>query len=170
MGRSRAGLTGTTVAAFALLGAIAACGQEPEQVGFGGARQNPVPPVDKPQPVEPDVPNGPVPPPGGRELAPTQVDPAALPQGYPQLVWTTDEGRTVGVYGQEGGCSTVRADLLEQTAQTVRIKLVETSESDGPCTMDLRYPDLSVPLAEPLGARTVVLEQESQGVVPGRGR
>jgi len=147
---------GTVLAGLGLLGVLSACGGAPEGVGFGG-----VPPSASPAP--PPVPDAPVAPPGGEKIPAGQVDAAALPEGYPRLVWTQEGGSVLGAYGQEGGCTQVRADLVEQTAESVRIMFVELTPTTGPCTMDLRFPPLTVRLDEPLGDRMVVLEREQAG-------
>ncbi len=151
---------GTLLAGVMVLGA---CGGEPEGVGFGGAPQ----PSEAVPPSPPPAADGPIPPPGTERVGPAQVDATALPEGYPRLVWTSEGGTGLGAYGQEGGCSQVRADLVEQTTETVRIIFVEVSPTTGPCTMDLRFPPLTVLLDEPLGDRTVVLERRQIGP-PGR--
>ncbi len=111
------------------------------------------------------VPDWPDPPPRGRALPPAQVDSSALPPSYPRLVWTQDDGRPVGLYGQEGGCTHVHADLREQTPRLVRVALVKIAAKSSPCTMDLRFPALAVQLDAPLGDRTVVLERQTLGPV-----
>ncbi|MGI8311256.1 hypothetical protein [Saccharopolyspora hattusasensis] len=93
-------------------------------------------------------------------VAETAVDVSALPKGYPKKVWTQDDGAVIVATGQEGGCSKVHAELAEQTADHVKVVLVEeTPEPPGICTMDLRYPPVAVQLDAPLDARKVVLEQ-----------
>ncbi|HEY2724055.1 MAG TPA: hypothetical protein VGI84_05170 [Pseudonocardiaceae bacterium] len=153
---------GSAVAGVALLGALAGCAEKPEQVGFGG----------RPQPAQPAVghaavPGGaggwPAPPQGAYELPPSQIDSAALPPGYPRLVWTQGDGRTVGAYGQEGGCTEVHPEVREQNAQAVRIALVEVTSSPGPCTMDLRFPPVTAQLDTPLEHRTVIIERQTIG-------
>lgn len=93
-----------------------------------------------------------------------QADFSALPPGYPHEVWASADGRTLFARGQEGGCDRVHAELREQTAQRVVVSLVKTqSPPRGQmCTMDIRYPVVSVPLDEPLGQRTVVLRSEDR--------
>ena len=150
------------VVAGLALGASGACGGEPDGVGFGGA-----PPPSTQDTPAPQVPGGPVPPSGGRSLPAEQIDASALPESYPRLVWTQENGSVLGAYGQEGGCSVVRADLVEETSDAVHVRFVEVTPTTGPCTMDLRFPPLTVPLAEPLGDRTVVLMQQAIGP-PGR--
>jgi len=150
------------VVAGVALGALGACGGESDGVGFGGAP----PPSTQDDPV-PQVPDGPIPPPGGQSLPAEQVDGSALPEGYPRLVWTQENGSVLGAYGQEGGCSVVRANLVEETPEAVHVRFIEFTPTTGPCTMDLRFPPLTVPLAEPLGDRTVVLMREVSDP-PGR--
>lgn len=149
---------GTLLAGVVVLGVLGACGGQPEGVGFGGAPQPSEAPLSPPPAAD-----GPIPPPGTERVRAAQVDATALPEGYPRLVWTSEDGTELGAYGQEGGCTQVRADLVEQTAETVRIMFVEVTPTTGPCTMDLRFPRLTVLLDEPLGDRTVVLERRQIG-------
>jgi hypothetical protein len=75
-------------------------------------------------------------------------------------VWTQDGGMVVVATGQEGGCSKVRVESSEQTPDQVKIRLVEeTPDPPGICTMDLRYPPMTVKLDAPLDKRKVVVEQ-----------
>lgn len=154
-----------TVAGLALLGALAACADRPHQVGFGGYPQ-PLAPVSGASAAtagRETAPDWPDPPPGARVLPSAQIDSSALPPGYPRLVWIQGDGRPVGLYGQEGGCTHVHADLREQTPHLVRVALVEITAKSGPCTMDLRFPPLALQLDAPLGDRTVVLERQTFG-------
>jgi hypothetical protein len=155
---------GRVLGGAVLLAALAGCADQPEGVGFGGAPD--AAPLSS-QTAPPPIPVTPTPPPGGAMIPATQVDATALPDGHPRLLWTREDGRVVGVYGQEGGCGQVRAELLAQTATQVRIELVETIPTTGPCTMDLRFPPLSVQLDEPLGQRTVLLERRTVGPPAG---
>lgn len=159
---------GSAVAGLALLGALAGCAEKPDQVGFGGQPQQ-----AQPQLAEPPVGgNGaasparaawPAPPAGAQELPAAQIDGSGLPQGYPRMVWTQGDGHTVGAYGQEGGCTEVHPEVREQSADAVRLALVEVTSSPGPCTMDLRFPPLAARLDAPLGDRTVILERQTVG-------
>ncbi|WP_200797459.1 hypothetical protein [Streptoalloteichus hindustanus] len=141
---------------------VGACGQEQPKIGFGGA-----PPAVgsssasvTPAPTEDET--TPKPPNGARALPPDRVDASGLPEGYPRLVWFQDaDGRTLGAYGQEGGCGRVEAKVTEQTAQRVRILFTETTPTGAQqCTMDLRYPPKTVTLDAPLGDRAVVLQEQ----------
>ena len=162
---------GSVVAGLALFGLFgAACAAQPDQVGFGGqphlqaphhlqtsGSSEVAPGSDAPPRAQGAHHAWPAPPPGGTTVPAAQVDASALPEGYPRLVWIQDDGRTVGAYGQEGGCTQVHSELREQTPQLVRIAFVEVTMSPGPCTMDLRFRPLSVQLEAPLGERSVVL-------------
>ncbi len=88
-----------------------------------------------------------------------RIDGAALPEGYPREVWTANGGTILNIRAQEGGCGHALGEAAEQTAQRVVVNLSETKAQTGQmCTMDLRYPVISVALAAPLGERTVVLK------------
>ncbi len=159
---------GSTVASLALLGALMACAHRPQQVGSGGHPHPPAPVSGTSTATAEDsaVPDWPAPPPGVRALPSAQIDSSALPPDYPRLVWTRGDGRPVGLYGQEGGCTHVHADLREQTPRLVRVALVEVTAKSDPCTMDLRFPPLTVELDAPLGDRTVILERQTFGPLP----
>jgi hypothetical protein len=160
---------GFTVAGFALLAALMACGYRPDQVGFEGQRLAQVAGTSASRADHEVLPNWPAPPDGVRPVPSDQIDSSALPAEYPRLAWTEDEGgMVVGLYGQEGGCTHAHADLREQTPRLVRVAVVEVTTSSGPCTMDLRYPSLAVQLDAPLGDRTVVLERQTINPPPRR--
>ncbi|MGH3889261.1 MAG: hypothetical protein ACRDSZ_22335 [Pseudonocardiaceae bacterium] len=148
-----------------------ACSHRADQVGFGGYPQRPVPVYGTSAATagEEVVPDWPAPPAGVRTLPSDQIDSSALPPDYPRLVWTQGDGRRVGLYGQEAGCTHVHAGLRRQTPRLIRVALVEVTPKSGPCTMDLRFPLLAVQLDAPLGDRTVVLERQTFGpLLPGR--
>lgn len=144
----------------------AACGQR-EEVGFGGSppaatspsmehpvSTSPIPPVPAPDPTNPAPPAGATPVPAAR------VDASALPEGYPRVAWTEGDGTTLGAYGvASGGCVEVRAELAEQNAQRVVMRIIEHTTSTGPCTMEIRYLPVTVELAAPLGERAVILQR-----------
>ncbi|MFB9902608.1 hypothetical protein [Allokutzneria oryzae] len=149
----------TVVGTGALLLTMAACGSE---VGFGGQPSNNPPASSAPgQPTsEPNI-AIPKPPEGGTAIQDKQLDPASQDMdGYKRLVWTKDNGSTVGTYGREGGCSKVSGEVVEQTDKTVKLLLTERHpDKTQACTMDMRYPPVELKLAKPLGERVVSVEQ-----------
>ncbi|WP_020495102.1 hypothetical protein [Sciscionella marina] len=95
-------------------------------------------------------------------LPAAQVDASALPRDYPHTVRVRDDGRTLLVRGKEGGCSHVSAAVTRQDADTVHVLFTESRPPGRPlCTMDLRTPELTVRLAEPLGDRVAELSARS---------
>ena len=108
-----------------------------------------------PSEVPPGIAPGEIPP-DGKPV--TKLDANALASDYPRTVWTQGDGRTVGVVAQEAGCGKASASVLEQSATVVKIELLETLPLDKQmCTMDIRFPPLTVQLNESLGERTVAL-------------
>jgi hypothetical protein len=99
------------------------------------------------------------PPDGTTALDASRVEARGLPPGFPTLVWTRGP-RTLGVYGRAGGCTEASAQVADQTAEAVTLRVVQTTTSTGPCTRELRYPPLEVTLAADLGTRRVVLTGE----------
>ncbi|OZM74574.1 hypothetical protein CFN78_05545 [Amycolatopsis antarctica] len=101
--------------------------------------------------------------PGEIPLAAEKIDGAALPESYPRTAATVERTNQVAIRAQEGGCGKASAEVAEQTAQRVVVKLVETTPRNKmACTMDIRYPTVKVDLAEPLGERQLVLEEEAR--------
>lgn len=123
-----------------------------------------MPTATSPSEASPGVPPGVAPgeiPPDGKPV--TKLDTNALSSEYPRTVWTQGDGKTVGVIAQEGGCGKASASVLEQSATVVKIELVETLPLDKQaCTMDIRFPPLTVQLSEPLGERTVALTSRQE--------
>ena len=138
-----------------------ACGEQQDNAGNETA---PTTETSSPtETTEPDRQPARPPPSGGAEVAAAQLDAAALPEGYPKLVWTEDDGATVGVVAQEGGCGKAHLEVTEQSAAQVAITMVEVVPAEPQaCTMDLRYPKLTAELDEPLGDRTIVLKSEQR--------
>jgi hypothetical protein len=96
---------------------------------------------------------------GSSPVPADKVDAAALPAGYPREVWTADGGTVLNIRAQEGGCGHALGEAAEQAGDRVVVNLSETKAQTGQmCTMDLRYPVISVTLAAPLDQRTVVLK------------
>ncbi|MFD2396114.1 hypothetical protein ACFSVJ_03355 [Prauserella oleivorans] len=87
-----------------------------------------------------------------------QLDTTGLPKGYPADVRA--EGSTLVITGQEGGCSKAGAEVGEQRGDRVTVTMTETKPADKNvmCTMDMRYPPITVRLDAPLGDRLLVLE------------
>jgi hypothetical protein len=113
----------------------------------------PVPPPNPPGKPRLTVPEGSTPVPPGK------IDATALPSGFPREVWTSNGGTVLDIRAQEGGCGHALGEAAEQTADRVVVDLSETKAQTGQmCTMDIRYPVISVALAAPLGQRTVVLK------------
>ncbi|MEV7095490.1 hypothetical protein AB0M80_21860 [Amycolatopsis sp. NPDC051045] len=99
------------------------------------------------------VPEGSTPVPAGK------IDATALPAGFPREVWTANGGTILNIRAQEGGCGHALGEAAEQTGDHVVVDLSETKAQTGQmCTMDIRYPVISVALAAPLDQRTVVLK------------
>jgi len=144
---------------------MAACANSPENAG-GAADTRPsetTTSTEAPADTEPDRQPARTPPSGGERVAPQQLDVTALPKGYPVMVWTEDDGRTLGVVAQEGGCGKASVEVPTQDATTVVVTMVETVPNDpAPCTMDLRYPKVTTELDQPLDQRTVVLKNEQR--------
>ena len=161
-------LLAATLAATALSCAFSGCADEPDRVGFGGAPPQPAPSdAGSSSPVAPPPPGAAAPPPGGVAVPAEQVDARRLPWGYPRVVWTEHGGTVLGAYGQGGGCTEVGGEVAEQ-GSAVRLVLVEVTRKSGPCTMELQYPPVTVPLDAPLGERSVVLDRRRVGPPPGR--
>ncbi|USX48137.1 hypothetical protein [Lentzea sp. HUAS12] len=154
---------GTVVGTGVLLLAISACGSAQNAApGAGGGETLPTATSssEAPPEVPPNASPGEVPP-DGKPV--TKLDTNALPEDQPRTVWTVGDGKTVGVIGQEGGCGKASASVLEQSASAVKIELLETTPlTKQMCTMDIRFPPLTVQLSEPLGERTVVLTSRQE--------
>jgi len=96
---------------------------------------------------------------GSTPVPPAKIDATALPSGFPHEVWTANGGTVLNIRAQEGGCGHALGEAAEQTAGHVVVNLSETKAQTGQmCTMDIRYPVISVALAAPLDQRTVVLK------------
>lgn len=150
---------GTFVGAGVLLLLASACAN-PQESQTGADRP---PATSESTSATPDRQPARTPPSGGTAVAEPQLDVAALPEGYPVLVWTEDDGKTVGVVAQEGGCGKASVEVPEQTEKQVVVLMVETvPATEQMCTMDLRYPKLTAELDAPLGDRTVVLKTEQR--------
>ncbi|GHF64713.1 hypothetical protein GCM10017566_42760 [Amycolatopsis bartoniae] len=135
-----------------------ACGQRPETVSPGAA---PAPPASvTPSPALPVQPgSAQTPPAGSAVVPPAQVDASKLPQDYSHEVYVTADGKALYFRAEEGGCGRATAEVQQENAQQIVVNLRETQSTmqGRMCTMDIRYPLVSVPLSEPLGQRKVIL-------------
>ncbi|WP_239154045.1 hypothetical protein [Amycolatopsis sp. FDAARGOS 1241] len=123
-------------------------------------RTTPVAPAPPPSPVGPPQsrPTQGVPP-GDTAPAPGQLDASALPAGYPHDVTLAQGGKVVVIHAEEAGCDHISAVAGEQTAQHVVVRVTVTKAPHGQmCPMHVREVSLPVPLSEPLGGRTLVLQ------------
>ncbi|WP_236788377.1 hypothetical protein [Amycolatopsis sp. GM8] len=137
-----------------------ACGQRPESVSPGAGPALPPPSMSVPPPPASSGPWDAQTPPAGSTLVPAaQVDNSKLPQDYPHEVYVSADGKALYFRAEEGGCGRASADVQQQDTQQIVINLRETqSHMQGRmCTMDIRYPLISVPLSEPLGNRKILL-------------
>lgn len=101
--------------------------------------------------------------PGEMALPPERIDGAKMPQGYPKTAAAVERTNEVAIRAQEGGCGKASAEVVEQSADQVTVKLVETTPRNKmACTMDIRYPTVKVALEQPLGERKLVLEHEQR--------
>lgn len=106
-----------------------------------------------------DAPNVVKPPAGAKPVASKQIKAEGLPKGHPKKVLT--KGSTLAVTAQESGCEKATAKVGEQSASQVEVTLVVTQPKEAKmCTMDIRFPSISVELDKPIGERTVVLKTE----------
>ncbi len=154
---------GILASAGVLLAVVSACATVPDS----NPPQQPQPPVSEAptQPGEPEAQPGLTPPEGSTPLPAAKVDATALPETYPRTLWTADDGKTVGLIATEGGCGKASTEIVEQAAAQVVVNVVETSpapEKQVQCTMDIRYPKLTVNLDQPLGERKVILRTEQR--------
>ncbi|WP_424185184.1 hypothetical protein ACOBQX_25290 [Actinokineospora sp. G85] len=150
------------VGAGVLVAALSACGSAQDTQDGNAAAPPPTTATRQPG-DQPDRQPARTPPEGGAEVPDAQIDQTGLAEQYPVMVWTVDNGATLGVVAQEGGCGKASAEVTEQSDSRVAVTLVETTPaSEQMCTMDLRYPKLTLELDQPLGARTVVLTSEKR--------
>ena len=155
---------GTVVGAGVLLLLASACAnpQESQEPGTGAPTSTSTS-SSTTESTTPDRQPARTPPSGGTKVPATQIDDSSLPKGYPQLVWTEDDGRSIGVVAQEGGCGKASVEIPEQTGEQVVVLMVETVPAEAKaCTMDLRYPKVTSELDAPLGDRTEVLKTEQR--------
>ena len=97
-----------------------------------------------------------------RDVPAAQVDTSHLPAGYPARVQLDDNGATLTVQGEQGGCEHSAAELTAQDATSVHVLLTRNlADTNRVCTKELRLVPLTVRLDKPLADRKVVLEQRT---------
>jgi hypothetical protein len=102
---------------------------------------------------------GPELPAGSTPVAGSQVDASGMTTDQPRLVWVTGNGSTIGFYAVQSGCETVTAKVAAQTSAKVTIQVVQLRSATKACPMYEVNKPMKVTLAQPLGHRTVVLQQ-----------
>lgn len=139
----------TIIGAAAGVLVLSACGQAPADQDAGGGPSESASEQFKKQPAEHEAKNGPV--------SGSQLNAGGLPKDFPREASARDNRLTITA--QEGGCGEASAEVTGQSADTVTVLLVETEPADKMmCTMDIRHPEVTVDLDQPLGERTLVLE------------
>ncbi|MBK1788706.1 hypothetical protein [Prauserella cavernicola] len=142
----------TLIGAGAVLAFATACGGQAETAS----------PAAEPSPASQELSKEPADPPAdeqkGTPVPAAQINGDELPEGYP--VEVAADGRTLTITGQEGGCSKASAEVGEQRGDRVTVTMVQTKPADKNtmCTMDMRYPPVTVRLDQPLEDRMVQLE------------
>lgn len=157
-----------TGAVLLMATACAGQGMPTSQPAAGGTSAAPTGSVSPGESVLPTSPSANPPgkprltvPEGSTPVPPDKVDAAALPKNYPHEVWTANGGTVLNIRAQEGGCGHALGEATEQAGDHVVVNLSETKAQTGQmCTMDIRYPVISVALAAPLDQRTVVLKTQ----------
>jgi hypothetical protein len=92
----------------------------------------------------------------GPTVPPNQVTYVA-PEAVPDTVWQQDDGKTLVVMAEEGGCSKVDAQVTKQTADEVDITLLTVATTQKICPQYIRNVPVAAHLDAPLGTRKVVL-------------
>jgi hypothetical protein len=147
------------LAAGGLLVLAAACGRPaPTGAGPGGAG----PTVPSPAPTSTTAPPAAAPPTTGAPVAAGRVDASALPPDERHDLWTAQDGRTVGMQEEQTGCTTLRMEVAEQSAQQVRLVLVSTTATHQMCPHYVRQVAVTATLDAPLGDRAVVLQSRKE--------
>ncbi|MBV8932855.1 MAG: hypothetical protein JOZ47_16570 [Kutzneria sp.] len=134
---------------------ITACASRDKGTGADGSSNAPAPPSPVPSSAPPTTGL----PPGatGPAVPSRQVDFSRLPADYPHSLWTTDDGRTVVVSGEQSGCSRLTGEPSAQSSTEVDITLVSVTTTQLNCPLHVRFVPVPVRLDAPLGARKIVL-------------
>lgn len=95
-------------------------------------------------------------PPKGKAVPKSQIHAAGLPKQFPRQAAVS--GKTLTVTAMEpDACTRSTAKVLKQTGAQVKVQIVQSKPGGTMCAQIVRYPKLTVNLAEPLGDRTLVL-------------
>jgi hypothetical protein len=97
----------------------------------------------------------------GTPVPPNQVDYSAAPENVPQTVWQQDNGKTLVVMAEEGGCVSVNAQVTKQTSSEVDITLLSVAQTHRVCPLYVRNIPVAAHLDAPLGGRKVVLSSQT---------
>jgi hypothetical protein len=112
--------------------------------------------VVPPSSSTPSPPEGATPKASGPTVPPNQVTYVA-PEAVPDTVWQQDDGKTLVVMAEEGGCSKVEAQVTKQAADEVDITLLTVAQTHKICPQYIRNVPVAAHLDAPLGTRKVVL-------------
>jgi hypothetical protein len=93
-------------------------------------------------------------------VPPNQVTYVA-PEAVPDTVWQQDDGKTLVVMAEEGGCSKVEAQVTRQSADEVDITLLTVAQTQKICPQYIRNVPVAAHLDAPLGTRKVVLAMKT---------
>jgi hypothetical protein len=108
----------------------------------------------------PSPPDGAPPKASGPTVPPNQVTYVA-PEAVPDTVWQQDDGKTLVVMAEEGGCSKVEAQVTRQSADEVDITLLTVAQTQKICPQYIRNVPVAAHLDAPLGTRKVVLAMKT---------
>lgn len=175
---ARGAALGLGLAAVGLM-ALAACGSpattDTAASGPAGSSSSALP-VTPPMSSLPPVTSTVVPPPGsgttpvpvsppvqatGSTVPPSQVDYSGAAENVPRTVWQQDDGRTLVVMAEQGGCVKVDAQVTKQTSTEVDITLLSIAETHRVCPQYIRNVPVAAHLDAPLGSRKVVLTTQT---------
>lgn len=116
--------------------------------------------VPPPSSGTPPTSGDPAPKASGPTVPPTQVSYVA-PEAVPQTVWQQDDGKTLVVMAEEGGCTKVDAQVTKQTADEVDITLLTVAHTQKICPQYIRDVPVAAHLDAPLGNRKVVVSMQT---------
>jgi hypothetical protein len=150
--------------------ALAACGKsaalDSAQSGTTTSSSAPVTGSSPSSTVVPPTSSAPSPPEGatpkasGPTVPPNQVTYVA-PEAVPDTVWQQDDGKTLVVMAEEGGCSKVEAQVTKQAVDEVDITLLTVATTQKICPQYIRNVPVAAHLDAPLGTRKVVLAMQT---------